>query len=260
MDLLTTVEERSVVCTQFGVDWFAVLTFDAQLSQKGFRDFYEQSFVHGTGISVVVEGYDHHWGKDRAGNIDALHALGREYDFSVVEVEPFLHNGTIVNSSSIRSLLQAGNVTDAQALLGRPYSLRGTVVVGDRRGRLLGYPTANLQPDSAKKMVPKNGIYLVEVALASERFFGMASIGVRPTFQTDGRRTIEVYVMDFDRDIYGSDMQISFLRRLRDELKFDSAEQLVRQMDRDRDISRGLVLELHHAGTIENIAQSNYKE
>ena len=128
-------------------------------------------------------------------------------------------------------------VEDAAELLGRPYALRGKVVAGDRRGRLLGYPTANIELDSQKKLVPENGIYFVKVDVGAEKYFGMASIGVRPTFQTTGKRTIEVNILDFDKDIYGYDLQISFLQRMRNEFKFDSAEQLIQQMNKDKELS-----------------------
>ena len=118
--------------------------------------------------------------------------------------------------------------------------LRGKVVAGDGRGRLLGYPTANLELDSQKKLIPGNGIYFVKVDVGPDTHFGMASIGVRPTFQSTGRRTIEVYIHDFDRDIYGCDLAIRFLQRMRDELKFDSAEQLIQQMHKDKELSRVL--------------------
>jgi riboflavin kinase/FMN adenylyltransferase len=194
-------------------------------------------------MNLVVEGYDHHWGRNREGTIGSLIQLGKEFEFDVVNIEPFVHNGTPVNSSIIRNELNQGMVDQAAELLGRPYTLRGTVVAGDRRGRLLGYPTANLELDSLKKLIPGNGIYFVKVDVGTEMYFGMTSIGVRPTFQSTGRRTIEVNILDFDKDIYGYELTISFLRRMRDEFKFDSAEQLIQQMDKDKEMSRVLQLE-----------------
>jgi riboflavin kinase/FMN adenylyltransferase len=126
--------------------------------------------------------------------------------------------------------------------------LRGTVVAGDRRGRLLGYPTANIELDSLKKLIPDNGIYFVKVDVGGDTYFGMASIGVRPTFPSTGKRTIEVHILDFDEDIYGSDIQIGFLRRMRNELKFDSAEELIQQMHKDKELSS--VLQLEYKNTV----------
>jgi riboflavin kinase/FMN adenylyltransferase len=237
IQLLTTLKERQEVCEQLGIDWFVVIKFDKAFSNQNFRDFYRTYLINGIGMNLVVEGYDHHWGKNREGTIESLVALAKEFDFDVINIEPFIYNGTAVNSSLIRNDLLLGKVELAAELLGRPYSLSGKVVPGDRRGRLLGYPTANIELDAQKKLVPENGIYFVTVHLGAEKYFGMASIGVRPTFQSTGTRTIEVYILDFDKDIYGKEIQIGLLRRLRSEFKYDSAEQLIQQMNKDKELS-----------------------
>ena len=241
--LLTTLGERQELCEQMGVDWFIVINFDKAFSNQSFRDFYLTYIINGIGVKFVVEGYDHHWGKNREGTIGTLMQLGKEFEFDVVNIEPFNYNGNLVNSSIIRNELNCGMVENAAKLLGRYYTLHGKVVAGDRRGRLLGYPTANLELDSQKKLIPYNGIYFVKIDVGEEKYYGMASIGVRPTFKSDEKRTIEVNILDFDKDIYGFDIQISFLRRIRDELKFDSAEQLIQQMHKDKELSSVLRLE-----------------
>jgi len=169
-----------------------------------------------------------------------LMQLGKEFEFDVVNIEPFNYDGKPVSSSVIRNELNYGKVEDAAKLLGRPYALRGKVVVGDQRGHLLGYPTANIELDSQKKLVPSNGIYFVKVDIGIDEYFGMASIGVRPTFQSTSKRTIEVNILDFDEDIYGYDLQIRFLRRIRDEFKFDTVEKLIQQMHKDKELSNFL--------------------
>jgi riboflavin kinase / FMN adenylyltransferase len=243
MQLLTTLQERQEICGNLGVDWFVVLQFDTAFSNQSFREFYMTYLINGIGMNVVVEGFDHHWGKNREGTIGSLVNLGKEFEFEVVNIEQVVVNGQPVSSSVIRNALNGGKVENAAELLGRPYALMGTVVAGDKRGRLLGYPTANMDLDSEKKLVPENGIYFVKVELGVEKYFGMASIGVRPTFQTSGKRTIEVNILDFDRDIYGQELRIQFLRRMRQEFKFDSAEQLIQQMDRDKELSKVLQTE-----------------
>jgi riboflavin kinase/FMN adenylyltransferase len=237
VQLLTTLRERQELCEQLGVDWFVVIHFDKEFSNRSFRDFYVAYLISGIGMNVVVEGYDHHWGRNREGTIESLMRLGKEFEFEVVNIEQFIHNGNPVNSSIIRDKLNHGMVEAAAELLGRPYELRGKVVAGDGRGRLLGYPTANIEPDSQKKLVPDNGIYFVKVNIGKDKYFGMASIGVRPTFHTTDKRTIEVNILDFNEDIYGSDIQINFLRRMRDEFKFNSAEELIQQMHKDKELS-----------------------
>lgn len=142
--LLTTVQERKELCEQLGVDFFLVMEFDHTLSYISFRDFYVDYLIGKVGISTVVEGYDHHWGRNRGGDIDALKRLGTEFNFDVVDIDPFMYEGKVVNSTIIRSELTAGSIERVNILLGRPYSLSGKVVMGDRRGHLLGFPTANV--------------------------------------------------------------------------------------------------------------------
>jgi len=237
IELLTTLRERQELCEKLGVDWFVVIEFDKAFSNQSFRDFYITYLIGGIGMNVVVEGYDHHWGKNREGTIESLMQLGKEFEFDVVNIEQFTHNGNTVNSSIIRDELNQGMVENAAELLGRPYALRGKVVEGNGRGRLLGYPTANIELDSQKKLIPYNGIYFVRVNVGTDNYFGMASIGVRPTFHINGKRTIEVNILDFNMDIYSSDIQINFLRRMRNEFKFDSSEQLIQQMHKDKELS-----------------------
>jgi riboflavin kinase / FMN adenylyltransferase len=243
IQLLTTLGERQEICEKLGVDWFVVINFDKAFSRQSFRDFYIKYIIEGIGVNLVVEGYNHHWGRNREGTIESLIELGKEFEFDVMNVEPFIHNGNPVNSSIIRNELNSGMVNNAAELLGRPYTLRGNVITGDHRGRLLGYPTANIELDSQKKLVPDNGIYFVKVDIGTDTYFGMASIGFRPTFQLTGKRTIEVNIFNFDENIYGRDIQISFLHKMRNELKFDSAEELVQQMHKDKIMSNVLMHE-----------------
>lgn len=238
--LLSTLEERRELCAELGVGWFLVIRFTYEFSRQGFRDFFVRYLVEGIGVSEVVEGYDHHFGRDREGSIEELLKLGKEFQFSVVAMKPVYVGNEVVSSSSVRHLLTEGNVEKASELLGRPYTLKGTVVRGDGRGRSLGFPTANIELETPRKIIPKNGIYFVEVQIGDNSYFGLSSVGVRPTFVNDGRRIVEVYVLDFDRDLYGAQMHMSFLSRLRDELKFDSAEALIKQMEKDKEVGERL--------------------
>ena len=237
IQLLTTLEERQEYCEQLNVDWFVVIKFDKPFSQQSFRDFYTTYIIKSIGLKLVVEGFDHHWGRIREGTIDALIKLGNEFNFDVIKVEPYTFNGNPVNSSIIRNELNSGMIENAAKYLGRPYAMRGTVISGEGRGHLLGYPTANIKIDSDKKLIPANGIYFVKVDIGIDKYFGMASIGVRPTFQSSNIRTVEVNIFNFNKDIYGCDLKISFLRRIRDEYKFDSAEKLIQQMHKDKELS-----------------------
>ncbi len=232
--ILSTLEERLSIAESLGIDVALVLAFTPEFSRISFREFYQTFIVGGIGVSEVVEGYDHHFGRDRKGSVEVLHQLGREFGFSVVALNPVSVDGEVVSSSGIRTHLQEGRVARAAVLLGRPYLLSGRVVRGNGRGRRLGYPTANLQLPDPAKAVPRNGIYFVDVTVQREKAFGVASVGVRPTFETDGRRVVEVYYLDFDRDIYDETVSVGFRERLRDALKFETPEDLIHQMHKDK--------------------------
>ena len=240
LHLLTSIEERQQMCEQLGVDVFFCTEFTYEFSRQSSRDFYLRYVIQGTGVSEVVEGYDHHFGRDREGSIEELLKLGREFEFSVDALKPVYIDEEIVSSSQIRQHLFQGKVDRAHRLLGRPYPVDGLVVRGDGRGRQLGFPTANLQLASNRKMIPQDGIYFARVNVDATAYSCMVSIGVRPTFFTHGHRTIEAHLLDFEGDLYGKTLSLQFLKWLREERKFAGAEQLIEQMNKDREESRRL--------------------
>lgn len=240
LHLLTSIEERQQLCEHMGVDVFFCTEFSYDFSRQSSRDFYLRYVIQGTGVSEVIEGYDHHFGRDREGSIEELLRLGREFEFSVDALKPVYIDEEIVSSSQIRQHLLQGHVDSAHRLLGRPYPVEGTVIRGDGRGRQLGYPTANLQLSSNRKMIPQDGIYFAQVEIDSTVYSCMVSIGVRPTFFTHGHRTIEAHLLDFEGDLYGKVLTLQFLKRLREERKFDNAAQLIEQMNKDKEESRKL--------------------
>lgn len=235
IELLSTLEERQSLCAQLGVDLFFVIQFTYEFSRQSFSDFYKKYLIDGTGVGEVIEGYDHHFGRDREGNLEGLLQLGKEFSFDVHAIRPISIDGEIVSSSRIRELLREGNVRVASRLLGQSYGFRGVVKRGDARGALLGYPTANLDLVCKAKLVPRNGIYIVQVLLGERLLYGMASIGVRPTFEENGSRIIEVHILDFNRDIYGEVLEVRFLHRLRDENKYETPAALIQQMHLDKE-------------------------
>ena len=239
---LTSTEERRALCEDLGIDVMLVVPFTYEFSRLSSRDFILNYLVRGTGVSEMVEGYDHHFGRDREGSIEAVLALGREFTFTITAVQQVNVDDVPVSSSVIREQLLEGDVTRAARFLGRPYAVTGTVVEGDKRGRSLGYPTANISPEFAKKLIPHDGIYFVSVDLGDGKSrFGLASIGTRPTFRPTGARTVEVYILDFEGALYGKQLTMTFLQRLRDERRFDGADELIKQMDLDREQAKVLV-------------------
>jgi len=190
-------------------------------------------------VDEFVIGHDHHFGRDRQGSIYTLQKLSKELGFSV-HVEKAHEVGHVtVSSTVIRRLLEAdGDVSAAADMLGRRYEVSGTIVKGDQRGRTIGFPTANLEPESGNKVIPANGVYYVEVLLEGRVYNGMMNIGNRPTFKGDKKVVPEVHMFDFSRTVYGSRMKVRFNKRIRGEKKFSSAEALVEQLVRDRDTCR----------------------
>lgn len=236
--LLTTVEERIGEIGSLNVDLLLILEFTYAFSRISSREFYRDFIVQGTGVDEVVVGYDHMFGRDREAGIQELVQMGKEFGFSVFAVHPVTVRGETVSSTRIREALAAGDVAGAAQFLGRPYALAGTVARGDGRGKTLGFPTANLVPVSPQKVVPARGVYAVAAEVKGEHRYGMTNIGVRPTVSAGQATMIEVHLFDYDRDIYGETVNIAFLRRLRDEKKFESLEELTAQLHRDREEAR----------------------
>lgn len=236
--LLTTLDERAALLREHGIERFVVLPFTRDLSNLSPEDYVDQVLFGTIGLREIVIGYDHRFGKDRAGDRSTLERLGDEHGFSVDVIPEQLVRDQTVSSSAIRRLLQAGDVSGAAAMLGRSYTLTGLVVRGDQRGRAIGYPTANLRVHGERKLVPALGVYAVFVERDGERLGGMMNVGRRPTFETDGAVSAEVHLFDFDGDLYGQRLVVHFVRRLRDEVKFDGIETLVARLREDEAESR----------------------
>jgi riboflavin kinase/FMN adenylyltransferase len=238
VQLLSTPRERMALIAELKTDDLVIIPFTYEFSRIGATAFYQEYVGRLIGVSEVVVGYDHMFGRDREAGAEDLVALGRALDFSVFAVHPLSMDGDPISSTRIRKALISGEVERAHRMLGYHYALTGTVVAGDRRGRTLGFPTANLEVEDPRKLVPGNGVYLVAVELGNQHAFGMMNIGVRPTLTAGDRRVLEVHILDFEREIYGETMTVTFLQRLRDERKFGSFAELVEQLARDRDAAR----------------------
>ncbi len=234
LDYLNTIEERLEYFEQLGVDETLVVNFTYEFSQTSARSFYEEYLVKQIGVHDVVIGHDHMFGRNREGSIDILRELGTEMGFGVYVVPGVSVQDKVVSSSLIRKCLASGNVESAAEYSGRPYSITGIVVEGDKRGRTIGFPTANVSYDVTKKLTPESGVYAVHVKIENKMYFGMLNIGVRPTFNSNGKKMVEVHLLDFQGDVYGSTIKVSFLKRLRSEQKFNSVQELITQLQRDR--------------------------
>lgn len=213
-----------------GLDGAIVLTFNASLAKVTAEEFVSRILVERLGVRGVAIGFDFHFGKARGGSPAFLKQQGAQYGFAVDIVPPLEDEGRPVSSGAIRNALSAGRVVEANELLGYPWFVSGKVIHGEKRGRDLGFPTANLRLDPACGL--KHGIYAVRAGVGGRRYDGVASFGRRPTFD-NGAPLLEIHLFDFSGDLYGADMDVAFLGWLRGEAKFDTADALVRQMNED---------------------------
>ena len=241
---LTTIEERAAILSSLGLARMVVLPFTEKFSTLEAEDFVLELLVKRTGLQTIIVGHDHRFGKGRKGDVDLLASLGRQHNFDVEVIRPYKIHDLVISSRKVRSILQeAGDVSLAARLMARPHCLTGRVVRGDGRGRELGYPTANLILREPQKVVPSHGIYVVNVEVSGAWLGGMMSIGTRPAIKDSRGVHLEVHLLDFDRPIYGEEITVHFLERIRAERNFASMEGLQAAMQQDEVISRE-VLEL----------------
>jgi riboflavin kinase/FMN adenylyltransferase len=244
---LTTLDERLELLQQMNLEVIVVHPFTYEFSRLSPRQFYQDLVNKYIGMSEVVVGHDHMFGKDREAGISELKKIGEEIGFSVTPIGPVTVDEAVVSSSSIRELLMKGNVEQTEKYLGRKYSIAGTVIQGVGRGAQIGFPTANLRVSHQQKLIPQNGVYFVCVHFNGHQYFGMMNIGVRPTFGSNGTQHLEVNVFDFNGDLYGKTLRVEFVKRIRSEQQFTSVDELVAQLHRDKEISLKLVLELYQS-------------
>jgi len=233
LKLLNTFEEKAALLKAQGIHHLVRIPFTKEFSQLSSEEFITQIIVNTIGTRKLVIGHDHHFGKNREGSFEQLLADGPKYGFEVEEIprQDIDHVG--VSSTKIRQALEDGDIDTATHFLGNFYSLTGRVVMGDKLGRLLGYPTANIEVDTAYKLIPADGIYAVTVDHANKRYKGMLYIGNRPTVN-GVKRNIEVNIFDFAQDIYGESLTVHFHKLIRGDIKFNDLEALKEQLHLDK--------------------------
>ncbi len=243
--ILTTLPEKISILERCGIDHLIILEFTRELSELSYAEFVELILIGRIGIKALVVGYDHRFGKDRTGNFENLQQLSRKYHFLLEQEKVFVTEHVNVSSTKIRNALAIGDIRQVNLFLGYPYSVTGEVIEGHRLGRKLGFPTANLQVDNERKLLPANGVYVVCVKVGEEVYPGMLNIGIRPTVSNDGRTSLEVHLFDFARDIYRQVLTVDFVARLRGEQKFDGVDELKEQLERDKKEAIRLLQEGH---------------
>ncbi len=239
--LLSSIEEKAKNILDMGIDYVLVLSFTHEISQYSPEKFVQDILVSKLNVKCMVVGYDHRFGKNRSGGFAELTEFSTKYNFEVKEIPASEIDEIAVSSTRIRKAIANGNLNEATELLGKPYTLTGTVVEGQKLGRQLGYPTANIAIDEPHKLIPPNGVYLGFVTIQNIKYKIMLNIGVRPT--VDGtRQTIEAHIIDFNEDIYDQKFTLYLVQFLREEIRFNGLEALKIQLQKDESITRSAQL------------------
>ena len=219
--ILTTLEEKAAILATYGVEHLVVLQFTRSLAELEYADFVRHILVDKIGLKGLVVGYDHRFGKNREGTFEKLKEVYEE-------------NQINISSTKIRNALQIGDIDRVNEFLGYTYSVSGKVVAGDKIGRSMGFPTANIRLNDDRKLLPAAGVYAVKVKVEGQEYRGMLNIGVRPTVSCSGVVRIEVNIFDFDADIYGKEIRLLLISRIRGERKFNGIDELSEQLKKDR--------------------------
>jgi riboflavin kinase/FMN adenylyltransferase len=230
--LLTSTEHKVALMGRLGVDACLLLTFDKPFSRTPPEQFIDTVASQTNQLQEICVGTRFRFGHDRAGDVRLMTALAPRYGYVAKEIQSVMLGDEMISSTAIRRHVLNGRLDRAVAMLGRPFSVLGTVEPGDRRGRELGFPTANLNPHN--EVLPPDGVYAVRAVVGAEQFEGVVNIGIRPTFAgAQPGRVLEVHILDFARDLYGQDIEVLFLSKLRDEQRFESVEALKTQIVAD---------------------------
>jgi len=236
IQLLNTIEEKSSLLEKMGLDYLIIHPFSKEFSRLTALDFVRDILVNQLNTSRLIIGYDHHFGKNREGNIHQLKEYSSLYDFNVEEIPAQDIDNVSVSSTKIRNALQEGSLKTANNYLGYNYMLNGTVVNGKSLGGKIGFPTANLEVKETYKLIPKTGVYIIKTVIDSVLFYGMMNIGFRPTISGKDQ-TIEAHLFNFNKDLYGKNLRLELLYFLREEKKFDSIDDLIVQLKLDKENS-----------------------
>jgi riboflavin kinase/FMN adenylyltransferase len=245
--LLTTIDEKIEALNTTRLDRLIVASFTHAFATMEPEQFVRSVLLERLNMKHIIIGHDHGFGRGRRGNQTVLETMSQEYGFDISVVDPITLSDTVISSTEIRTKLNAGVVEQANRLLGRPYTLQGQVVQGDGRGKNLGFPTANIRPYNQYKLIPRPGIYTSRLSVGERVYDAVTYIGYRPTFQLS-QKVVEVHVLDFDGQLYGQDVNISFLNFVRGDRQFDSSESLIAQIKQDIQDSRTLLKTKHPGG------------
>jgi riboflavin kinase/FMN adenylyltransferase len=236
--LLTTFKKKMQLIAESGIEITVCADFTKRFAEQHPRDFAGDTLSGNIGVKEVFVGYDYTFGKGREGTITYLKKMGEEFGFKVTVIDAIMLDDQIVSSTLLRDTIEEGNVEKAKRLLGRHYSIEGKVVDGLKTGSMIGFPTANI--DTSYDLIPHTGVYATRALVDGEIFDGVANVGFNPTFHRD-KLNVEIHIFDFNRDIYGKEIEIFFIKILRNEIEFGSAGELKKQIEKDITIAKGVL-------------------
>lgn len=240
LKLLSTIEERSEMLKEYGLRHFIIQEFTKKFSQLKSENFVKEILVDKLCVKKLIIGYDHHFGRNREGNYEKLLRLSNLYSYEVEKIDPLNYMGSSVSSTKIRKKIHENKFKEVRKLLGRYFSFSGKIIEGKKMGKKIGYPTANIIVENVNKLMPNDGVYAVYIKVNSKDYMGMMNIGYNPTFNSS-KKSVEVHILDFNEDIYGIDVKVSIVEKIRKEKKFLSVEDLKKNLDIDKKKVRQLL-------------------
>jgi riboflavin kinase/FMN adenylyltransferase len=249
--LLSTIDEKVVLLEKYGIDNVVVVPFTKEFAEQSPDNYIQNFLLQKFTPKFIVIGYDHRFGKNRAGNIDYLRRYEESSNFKIVDIEKQEVEDIAVSSTKIRKALEFGDIKTATHLLGHAYTFSGTVIRGQGIGKSLGYPTANIQIKSTFKLIPESGIYAIKAILGNKTYDALLYIGKRPTIQTYNNKTIEVHILDFNKEIYGDKLTVEFVDFIRGDIEFENVEKLKEQMKKDELEGRKILAKKNEASKLE---------
>ena len=240
LKLLSTIEERSEMLKEYGLKHFIIQEFTKKFSQLKSENFVKEILVDKLCVKKLIIGYDHHFGRNREGNYEKLLRLSNLYSYEVEKIDPLNYMGSSVSSTKIRKKIHENKFKEVRKLLGKYFSFSGKIIEGKKMGKKIGYPTANIIVENVNKLMPNDGVYAVYIKVNSKDYMGMMNIGYNPTFNSS-KKSVEVHILDFNEDIYGIDVKVSIVEKIRKEKKFLSVEDLKKNLDIDKKKVRQLL-------------------
>ena len=235
--MINTLDEKIKLIEEQQIDHLIIIRFTKTFAKLSSCDFIEQYLYNKIRLKALIVGYDHHFGKNRDGSFEVLKSCAVQYHFSIDKVEPYKINDEIISSTLIRKAISSGELEKANRYLAKKYFLSGTIISGEKIGRNLGFPTANIKLSENYKLLPACGVYAVEIEIKNRKFHGMLNIGYRPTISTDKtNRSIEVNIFNFKENIYNKQIRVYFYKKIRNEMKFHSLDRLKQQLIKDKTV------------------------